>query len=51
MDGVLHGHAAAFEDLGQLTNGMLRLRGGHAVAGHEDDLPRVGELHGRNPRR
>ena len=47
MDGVLHGDAALFEHFGQFAHDVLRLRGGHAVAGDEDHLARVGELHGR----
>ena len=42
---VLYGHAARFQQAAQLPDLVLRLRGGHAVAGHEYHLARVGELH------
>ena len=32
------------EHLGQLAHRVLGLRDGHAVAGHDDDLARVGHL-------
>ena len=34
------------EQVGELAHVVLRLRDGQAVAGHEDDLVRVGEHHG-----
>ena len=47
MDGVRDVDAARLEQVGQLAHGVLRLRHGKAVAGHDDDLLGVGQLDGR----
>ena len=44
MDGELHLAAALLDQLGQLAHLVLRLGHGHAVAGHDDHVLRVGEL-------
>jgi hypothetical protein len=36
VDGVAHFRAALFQQVGQFAHDVLRLRHGHAVAGHED---------------
>ena len=47
VDGVADVDAARLEDLAELADGVLRLRHGEAVAGHDDDALRVRELDGR----
>ena len=46
MNGELHVHAALAKLVGQLPHLMLRLRDGHAVAGHDDNQTRVAEQQG-----
>ena len=45
--GVVDVDATRLEDLAELADSMLRLRDGQAVAGHDDDALRIGELDGR----
>ena len=46
MDGVLHLAAALLDQFGQFANLVLGLGHGHAVAGNDDHVARVGQLHG-----